>query len=98
MKKNTSLYLAVGLVVLLAIIILIFGEITPKCLVKLNPEKAALRYSNLLFFLMKVLTPLTFLFQKLQGAFNKNKDADKTPTVTENELESIIAEYMEMER
>lgn len=76
--------------VVMTIIILIFGEIAPKCLVKLNPEKAALRYSNLLFFLMKVLTPLTFLFQKLQGAFKKNKDADKTPTVTENELESII--------
>ena len=76
--------------VVMTIIILIFGEITPKCLAKLNPEKAALRYSNLLFFLMKVLTPLTFLFQKLQGAFKKNKDADKTPTVTENELESII--------
>lgn len=76
--------------VVMTIIILIFGEITPKCLVKLNPEKAALRYSNLLFFLMKVFTPLTFLFQKLQGAFKKNKDADKTPTVTENELESII--------
>ncbi len=76
--------------VVMTIIILIFGEITPKCLAKLNPEKAALRYSNLLFFLMKLLTPLTFLFQKLQGAFKKNKDADKTPTVTENELESII--------
>ena len=76
--------------VVMTIIILIFGEITPKCLAKLNPEKAALRYSNLLFFLMKLLTPLTFLFQKLQGAFMKNKDADKAPTVTENELESII--------
>lgn len=76
--------------VVMTIIILIFGEITPKCLAKLNPEKAALRYSNLLFFLMKLLTPLTFLFQKLQGAFKKNKDADKAPTVTENELESII--------
>lgn len=76
--------------VVMTIIILIFGEITPKCLAKLNPEKAALRYSNLLFFLMKLLTPLTFLFQKLQGAFKKNKDTDKTPTVTENELESII--------
>ncbi len=76
--------------VVMTIIILIFGEITPKCLAKLNPEKAALRYSNLLFFLMKLLTPLTFLFQKLQGAFKKNKDTDKAPTVTENELESII--------
>lgn len=76
--------------VVMTIIILIFGEITPKCLAKLNPEKAALRYSNLLFFLMKILTPLTFLFQKLQGAFKKNKDTDKAPTVTENELESII--------
>lgn len=77
--------------VVMTIIILIFGEITPKCLAKQNPEKTTLRYSGVLFLLMKILTPLTFLFQKLQGALSrKNKDATKTPTVTENELESII--------
>lgn len=77
--------------VVMTIVILIFGEITPKCMAKENPEKKALKYANLLFFLMKVLTPLTFLFQKLQQVLSrKNGKVEKTPTITENELESII--------
>lgn len=77
--------------VVMTIVILTFGEITPKCMAKENPEKKALKYANLLFFLMKVLTPLTYLFQKLQQVLSrKNANAEKTPTITENELESII--------
>ncbi len=75
----------------MTLIVLICGEITPKCIAKQNPEKTALRYANLLFFLMKVMTPLTFLFQKLQNCLlKKAKSGQKLPTVTETELESII--------
>jgi len=75
----------------MTLIVLICGEITPKCIAKQNPEKIALRYANLLFFLMKVMTPLTFLFQKLQNCLlKKAKSGQKLPTVTETELESII--------
>lgn len=77
--------------VVMTLIVLIFGEITPKCMSKQNPEKTALKYANVLFFLMKVLTPITFLFQKLQKLLlRKSTVQEKTPTVTETELESII--------
>ncbi|MBQ7798492.1 MAG: HlyC/CorC family transporter [Clostridia bacterium] len=74
---------------IMTIIVLIFGEILPKAAGKLNGEKIALRFSGMLFFLMKVLTPVTFLFLALQNKVVKTK-TDDTPTVTEDELESII--------
>ena len=82
--------------VIMTIIILICGEIIPKSVAKANPEKLALKFSGTLYFLMKVLTPITWffgLFQKM--ALKKVKTSDE-PTVTEDELESII-ENMEEE-
>lgn len=75
--------------VIMTIIVLIFGEIMPKAAGKINGEKMALRFSGVLFFLIKVLTPVTFVFLALQNKMVKTK-SDDTPTVTEDELESII--------
>jgi len=75
--------------VIMTIIVLIFGEILPKAKSKTNSEKMALRFSGILFFLMKILTPITFVFLALQNKVVKEKESD-TPTVTEDELESII--------
>ncbi len=75
--------------VVMTIIILIFGEILPKSLAKNNPEGFALKISGFLFVLMKILTPITFIFNLMQKAANK-KNKNEEPTVTEDELESII--------
>ena len=75
--------------VVMTIIILIFGEILPKSIAKANPEKHALKFSGILFFLMKVLTPITFFFGLMQRAATR-KSKTNEPTVTEDELESII--------
>ena len=75
--------------VIMTIIVLIFGEIMPKAAGKVNGEKFALRFSGMLFLLMKILTPITFVFLALQNKMVKTK-VDDTPTVTEDELESII--------
>ncbi len=75
--------------VIMTIVILIFGEITPKAMAKQNPERFALRFSGMLFVIMKILFPITFVFNKLQKSFVKSSD-NITPTVTEDELESII--------
>ena len=74
---------------IMTIIVLIFGEIMPKAAGKINGEKLALRFSGVLYFLMKLLTPITFVFLALQNKMVKTK-VDDTPTVTEDELESII--------
>lgn len=75
--------------VVMTIIILIFGEILPKSIAKNNPEGYALKISGVLFVLMKILTPITFWFNLMQKAANKKSKNDE-PTVTEDELESII--------
>lgn len=76
--------------VVMTIILLICGEITPKALSKQNPEKVALRFSNALYIVIKVLMPITFLFNKLQQVLLHKNRKNQQPTVTEEELESII--------
>ncbi|MBQ2864660.1 MAG: HlyC/CorC family transporter [Clostridia bacterium] len=76
--------------VIMTIIVLIFGEICPKSLAKANAEKFALKFAGVMFFLVKVLTPITYPFYALQKAMLKRVKADENPTVTEDELESII--------
>ena len=79
----------------MTIIVLIFGEITPKSLAKENPEKIILKFSGLLFVIHKILWPFSWFFYKLRKLMIK-KSNKVTPQVTEEELESII-ETMEDE-
>lgn len=79
--------------VIMTIIILIFGEILPKTITKVEPQKFALRTSGIMYFLMKLFTPISFLFLKLQKLATKKAMSDNLenePSVTEDELESII--------
>lgn len=79
--------------VVMTIIVLIFGEILPKTMVKVEPMKFTLRTSGLMFVLLKVLTPISCLFLAMQKSASKKAKSGSTgaePTVTENELESII--------
>ncbi|MFA5742253.1 MAG: DUF21 domain-containing protein, partial [Candidatus Izemoplasmatales bacterium] len=64
--------------VIMTIIILTFGEIFPKSIAKNNPEKVALKISGFLYFLIKIMTPLTFLFRKLnQHVINRSENDQK---------------------
>ena len=79
--------------VVMTLIILIFGEILPKTTVKVEPLKFALRTSGIMYFLLKVLTPISCIFLAMQRVASKkakSSNAINEPTVTENELESII--------
>ena len=49
------------------IIVLIFGEITPKSVAKENPEKFAMFASPILKLLVIILTPFNFLFGLWKG-------------------------------
>lgn len=91
---NPSIYNIVNTLGM-TIIVLIFGEITPKSLAKENPEKIALKFSGLLFIIHKILWPFSWFFYKLRKLMIK-KSNKITPQVTEEELESII-ETMEDE-
>lgn len=76
--------------IIMTIVLLICGEITPKALAKQNPEKLALKVSGTLFVIIKIFIPLTFLFNKYQKALLNRRPKEAKPQVTEEELESII--------
>lgn len=78
--------------VIMTLVILTFGEILPKTLTKVDPQKFALRTSGVMYVIMKIFTPISFLFQKMQNVATKKAKGnyDDEPTVTEGELESII--------
>ena len=78
--------------IVLTIIVLIFGEVTPKSLAKEMPEKVATAVSPFLVLLMTLMTPLTWLFtqwKKLLGHFVHSGEAD---TITEGELMTMVSE------
>ena len=77
--------------VIMTIIILIFGEILPKSTVKVEPLSFVLKTSGIMVVIVKVLTPISWFFLKLQLlATRKAKETNSDPAVTEEELESII--------
>lgn len=85
---------ATGIVTgVLTLIILIFGEITPKTLATLNAEKIALGYSSIIYGLMWVLTPVIAVVNKLSLIVLKVLRVDtnkKVSTITETELRTIV--------
>ncbi len=78
---------------LLTILILIFGEITPKTLATINALKLSLIYSNIIYVLMFILTPFIYIINFLSGLLMRligiNPNA-KVSSITENELRTIV--------
>ena len=76
--------------VVLTVVILIFGEVSPKSLAKENPETWAMFATPLLKLFMLVLTPLNFLFtqwKKLLSLVFRNDGGDG---ITEEELVGMV--------
>ena len=79
----------------MTLLVLVFGEIVPKSFAKENAEKLALKLSGPMYFIIKLLYPISFLFLKLRKALVKNNnEAENTPFMTEDELDNVI-EVME---
>lgn len=78
---------------ILTLLILIFGEITPKTFATIHSEKIALIYSYPVYYFMFLFTPLIFIMNKLcylimkilRIDINKNNDI-----MTEDELKTIV--------
>ena len=77
--------------IIMTLVVLIFGEITPKTFAKDNAERFSLAVVNVLDLIIKVLSPLAFVFIQLKNCISKKGDAAQ-PTVTEQELKYIIEE------
>ena len=78
---------------LITILILIFGEITPKTLATQKKDEMALAYVPIIRFLMIVLTPIIFLINSicsiLLSCLGIEKDKNN-PSMTTSELRTIV--------
>lgn len=79
----------------LTLIILTFGEISPKTIAKKKPETFALFAAPLINVLSYVLVPLTFIFGQLQRLLSKMFKNDDENAVIEEELISMVEEAEE---
>lgn len=89
----TNLFGASGAIVatvFMTIIVLIFGEILPKSYAKQNSEKIALWESSVLLLLMKLSSPIVWIFIKIKMLFTSSKATQTIPSMTEQELKYII--------
>ncbi len=79
----------------LTVVILIFGEITPKFLAKSNPEKAAMGLYPFIIFFYTIFYPLNIVFrgyQKLIAMIFKVKEEDP---VTDEQIKTLVDEAEE---
>ncbi len=83
---------AVAATIVIAFVILIFGEISPKTMAKEVPEKFAMASAPLISFLMKVLTPLTWFFNLFKEASHKLFKVKDDMQITEEELLIMVEE------
>lgn len=77
----------------LTLIILLFGEITPKTLASLHAEKIALSYAKIIYFLTVILTPVVFIVGKLGNGVMYLLRVDpnaKANPMTEHELRTLV--------
>ncbi|MGL5379645.1 HlyC/CorC family transporter [Clostridium sp.] len=96
----TSLALAVfgesgvGIVtIVMTILVLIFGEITPKSIAKQKSEKVALGVSKIINLTVKIFKPFIFVFTAISGVFIRLLGCDpkaSEPFITEEELKTMV--------
>lgn len=87
---GSAVAIATGII---TVLILIFGEITPKTIATINADKIALSYAYPIHFIMVVLTPVSIVVNALSRVIllmlRVDPDA-KLNTMTENELRTIV--------
>ena len=86
---NYAVGIATGILTLL---ILIFGEITPKNIAIIKAESLALFYAPIIYGLMWIMTPVIFLIDNIAGLFLKlfHIDPGYKQLMTENELRTYV--------
>ena len=78
---------------ILTVLILLFGEITPKTMATIHSERMSLIYAPVISIFMKIMTPVIFIINGLSIGvlFLLRVDPNaKNNTMTENELRTIV--------
>ena len=74
----------------LTVVILIFGEVSPKSLAKEYPESFAMFSAPIMRILMVILTPVNFLFSLLKKLLSKVFHKEGDSGITEEELVTMV--------
>ena len=86
-------YMVSIVTLILTVLILIFGEITPKNYAPINSEKITLRYIPVFKFLMTIMTPVIFIINLFSRGVMRlmRVDPDEAnKAMTEEELRTIV--------
>ena len=78
--------------VVMTVILLIFGEISPKTIAKESPEAIAMFSAPFLNILIYILTPFSFVFKQWQNLLSKIFKSSEESGITEQELLTIVDE------
>lgn len=78
--------------VVVTVVVLIFGEISPKSLAKESPESFAMFSSGFINVLMVILTPIKFVFSQWKKLLAKIFKVVDNRGITEDELLTIVEE------
>lgn len=78
--------------IVITIIVLIFGEITPKSIAKENAEGFALSVSATISFFMVIFTPLNYFFSLFKHLGTKLFKSKGLSSATENEILTLVDE------
>lgn len=77
----------------LTLLILIFGEITPKTMATLSADSIALKDGRIIYYLMAGMTPVIFIINKMSYGVLRLMRIDpnqKQDSITEDELRTIV--------
>lgn len=77
----------------MTVLVLVFGEITPKTIAANSPEKVAVVVSKPISIIMKITKPIVWLFNLLTGIIFKIMGIDNDgvkPFITEEELKAMV--------
>lgn len=78
--------------VVMTVLVLIFGEISPKSLAKESPEKFAMFSAPILRVFLTILSPLNFLFGQWKKLLSHIFPSEADTGITEDELLTIVDE------
>lgn len=78
--------------IVITVIVLIFGEITPKNIAKVRSEEFSMFSAPIISFFMVILTPINFIFTKWKHFITRVFDLDEEETITDDEILTMVEE------
>ncbi|MEL7647194.1 MAG: hemolysin family protein [Sedimentibacter sp.] len=77
---------------IIILIILVFGELIPKGIAQMAPERFAMFSAGIISIFMLVCTPVNFVLSAIKRSFGKIFKSEAQPSITEDELRTMIDE------